>query len=59
MEKFLSPSRIADEGIFRQSFVGRLVEDHLARRRDCRKELWTLINFEMWLDRYRPEISFG
>jgi asparagine synthase (glutamine-hydrolysing) len=58
MEKFLSPSRIADEGIFRPSVVRRLVSDHLARRRDCRKELWTLINFEMWLEEYAPEISF-
>jgi asparagine synthase (glutamine-hydrolysing) len=56
LEKYLSPDRIQSEGIFEARVVSRYVDDHLARRRDCRKELWTLLNFGMWLEKYRPRV---
>ena len=48
----LSPERIRREGFFEPGMVARLVDDHLAGRRDNRKQLWTLFAFESWFDGY-------
>src|SRR3989454_7381769 len=42
MLSVLSPERIKREGYFDAGAVGRLIDDHLAGRRDNRKQLWTL-----------------
>ncbi|TMC36586.1 MAG: asparagine synthase (glutamine-hydrolyzing) [Chloroflexi bacterium] len=52
MLSVLSPDRIKREGYFDAGVVGRLIADHLAGRRDNRKQLWTLFAFEMWHDGY-------
>ena len=48
----LSPDRIARKGFFEPAAVSLLVDDHLAGRRDNRKQLWTLFVFELWHDAY-------
>jgi asparagine synthase (glutamine-hydrolysing) len=48
----LSPERILREGFFDPHGVNRLIDDHLAGRRDNRKQLWTLFAFELWHDGY-------
>ena len=48
----LDPQRLEREGIFNAAFVQRLVEDHLAGRRDYRKELWTLTVFQLWKEHW-------
>ncbi len=48
----LAPDRIARRGLFDPREVGRLLDDHLAGRRDNRKGLWSLLAFELWADRY-------
>ena len=50
----LSPDRISRRGLFNPSYVDRLLTDHVERRKDNRKLLWTLLMFEMWHDRYLP-----
>ena len=52
MLSVLSPERIARNGLFEAGAVGRLIEDHLAGRRDNRKQLWTLFAFELWREGY-------
>ncbi len=44
----LHPDRLRREGFFEPQAVQALLDDHLARRRDARKLLWTLLTFEMW-----------
>jgi asparagine synthase (glutamine-hydrolysing) len=51
----LSPSRIRAQGIFNAAEVGRLVSEHLAGRRDHRKQLWTLFVFQLWHRRWVEE----
>jgi asparagine synthase (glutamine-hydrolysing) len=46
----LSP-RATGRGWFREPYVRRLVDDHLAGRRDNSKGLWTLLVLELWLRR--------
>jgi asparagine synthase (glutamine-hydrolysing) len=48
----LSEDRIQKQGIFRPKAVTTLVEAHMDKRRDNRKELWNLMVFEMWYDRW-------
>ena len=50
--EMLDHHRLEREGIFNPSYVGRLVKDHLAGRRDNRKELWTLTMFQLWKERW-------
>ncbi len=44
----LAERRLRAEGIFDPAYVGKLLVDHDARRADRRKELWTLLVFELW-----------
>lgn len=47
-QETLSEETISREGLFNPKFVGRLLAEHLSRRKDHRKLLWTLFVFESW-----------
>ncbi|MFC5144781.1 asparagine synthase (glutamine-hydrolyzing) [Streptomyces aureoversilis] len=46
----LSPDRLDRHGLFEPSAVRRLVDDHLASRRDNSARLWALLCFQFWHD---------
>lgn len=48
----LSPERTEREGFLNPEYVTTLLEDHLRHKRDNRKQLWTLLVWELWVDRY-------
>jgi asparagine synthase (glutamine-hydrolysing) len=48
LEEVLSPDALRRRGLFRPEAVRRLIDDHRARRRDNRKQLYTLLAFELW-----------
>jgi asparagine synthase (glutamine-hydrolysing) len=48
----LSAERIRRQGLFDATYVSRLLQDHLERKRDNRKLLWTLLVFQLWHARY-------
>jgi asparagine synthase (glutamine-hydrolysing) len=48
----LSPDRLRRQGIFSPGAVEPLVREHLAGRRDHRKQLWTLFVFQLWHRRW-------
>jgi asparagine synthase (glutamine-hydrolysing) len=48
----LAGERLRRQGFFEAAFVQRLLDDHLSHRRDQRKELWTLLIFQLWYDQY-------
>jgi asparagine synthase (glutamine-hydrolysing) len=39
-------------GVFDAGYASALLDDHVARRRDGWKQLWTLLSFAAWYDRY-------
>jgi asparagine synthase (glutamine-hydrolysing) len=39
-----------DPHVFQRSAVRELLEDHVARRRDNRRELWTLVMLQCWYE---------
>jgi len=50
------PSRIRREGLLDGDFVSSLLQTHLRNQRDNRKQLWTLLVWELWSDRYHPTL---
>lgn len=52
MEELLSAKSLKRHGLFQESYVQRLVDDHVAFRRDNRKELWNLMVFQLWYNRW-------
>ena len=48
----LSADRLRRQGLFNAEYVNALLDDHLARRRDNRKPLWTLLMFQLWHTKY-------
>jgi asparagine synthase (glutamine-hydrolysing) len=46
----LSESRMKATGYFDPSCVRRLIEEHRTAKRNHRKVLWTMLNFELWRD---------
>lgn len=48
----LSAETLRRQGIFQPKTVQRLLTDHIAGRADYRKELWTLMCFQLWHRRW-------
>jgi asparagine synthase (glutamine-hydrolysing) len=52
LQDTLHERRIREGGILNPVAVRRLVDDHLAGRRDNRKPLWTVFMFERWREQW-------
>src|SRR5437588_673925 len=48
--ELLSPQRTLTQGYFDPQAVRRLLDDHVARRRDNSRQLWGLMSFSVWAD---------
>ena len=55
-EDFLSSDRVKREGFLNPQFVTTLLQDHLLNKSDNRKQLWTLLVWELWVSRYHPSL---
>ncbi|MEI6290607.1 MAG: asparagine synthase C-terminal domain-containing protein, partial [Chloroflexota bacterium] len=52
MQDLLSESYIKKQSYFNYQYTNQLMDDHLSRRKDNRKLLWTLLMFQMWYSNY-------
>jgi asparagine synthase (glutamine-hydrolysing) len=50
-QDMFAEERIRRQGIFNPREVTRLLHEHLSGRKDHRKQLWTLLVFQLWMDR--------
>jgi len=50
--ELLAPGRLRRQGLFDARHVQRLLEAHWARRANYRKQLWTLLMFQLWWEHY-------
>jgi len=48
----LSPAALSETGIFDPVAVGRLVDEHLSGRADHGNQLWLILQFELWRERW-------
>ena len=49
---YLSPERLRKQGLFDPACVSGMLERHLAGAANHRKELWTLLTFQLWAEAY-------
>jgi asparagine synthase (glutamine-hydrolysing) len=52
----LSSGRIGQERFLNPGFVTRLLQDHLSDKKDNRKQLWTLLVWELWVNQFHPSL---
>ncbi|HEY1267075.1 MAG TPA: asparagine synthase (glutamine-hydrolyzing) [Candidatus Binatia bacterium] len=48
----LSERRIKQQGYFNYACIRGLIDDHLKKKKDNRKLLWTLLIFQVWHEKY-------
>jgi asparagine synthase (glutamine-hydrolysing) len=48
----LSPDALRRQGFFRPESVGAMLDDHVAGKQDLSRQLWNLLVFSLWHDRY-------
>ena len=51
----LSPATIERQGYLDSGAVGRVLDDHISGREDLSRQIWGLLNFTLWFDRYARE----
>jgi asparagine synthase (glutamine-hydrolysing) len=52
MLDYFSEEKIRAQKIFNYTYIERLVEEQLTKRKDNREFLWTLLVFQLWYERY-------
>lgn len=52
MLDYLGQQRIERQGIFNYPYVKQLIDEQLARKKDNREPLWTLLIFQAWYEKY-------
>jgi hypothetical protein len=57
MRDLLSHDRLTASGVFDPYVVERLMAEHEAGTFDHRKQLWTLMRFEAWRQRWGVTVS--
>ncbi len=50
--ELLAGPRLRRQGLFRPEVVWEMIRAHRARRANFRKQLWTLLMFQLWYDAY-------
>lgn len=50
---YLSPERLRGQGLLDVAAVQRLVTEHLCGKRNHGRQIWLLVQLEMWLERWR------
>ena len=48
----LNKNRVERDGIFQYESIKRLIDEHLAVKKDNRKQLWSLIAFQLWKEHW-------
>ncbi len=56
VERYLGPDYVRRQDLFREGPIRRLIDDHNSFRVDNRKQLWTLLVFQLWHERYQPTL---
>jgi asparagine synthase (glutamine-hydrolysing) len=54
--EMLAYDRVRSEGFLNPEYVAQLLQDHLLNKRDNRKQLWTLLVWELWMNHYHASL---
>lgn len=50
LQEMLGYNRLKAQGIFNPQAVENLMQEHFSEKKDLRKQLWTLLVFQLWLE---------
>jgi asparagine synthase (glutamine-hydrolysing) len=53
----LAPATLGRQGVFDQTAVARLLDDHVAGREDLSRQLWGLLAFTLWYEHHVEGIT--
>jgi asparagine synthase (glutamine-hydrolysing) len=53
----LSADRLRTQGFFDPAAVNRLIESHVERQEDLSRQIWGLLMFSLWHDRYGAQVA--
>jgi asparagine synthase (glutamine-hydrolysing) len=59
MEDVLAPDRLKRHGLFRPPVVERLMREHVAKSADHSFQIWSLLIFQLWYDRFVDSTSIS
>lgn len=54
---FTSKEYIEKQGLFQFEFIDKLVQNHLEEKWDNKKLLWNILVFQLWYEKYKPNIG--
>jgi asparagine synthase (glutamine-hydrolysing) len=54
--EMLAPGRLRAQGFFEPAAVARLIDAHVARREDLSRQIWGLLMFSLWHERYLAQV---
>ncbi len=52
VQEILSQNSIAKRGYFNYNYIKHILKEHLEGKRDYSREIWSLLVFELWSERY-------
>lgn len=52
MHDLLAPKRLMEQGLFEPAYVSQLIAEHQGGVASHHKQLWTLLVFQLWYDRF-------
>jgi asparagine synthase (glutamine-hydrolysing) len=53
--EMLSPQRLRQQGVFQPETVTAILDRHTSRKEDLSRQIWGLLMFSLWHDRYATE----
>ena len=48
----LSNDNLKEIGLFNQSYIDKVLEEHMSKRKDNQRHIWSLMSFVMWYENY-------
>ena len=55
--EMLSPHRLRQQGVFQPETVTALLDRHTSRKEDLSRQIWGLLMFALWHDRYASQVQ--
>jgi asparagine synthase (glutamine-hydrolysing) len=52
VSELLGNNFVSRQGIFNHDYIASVVEEHMSGKKDNRKQLWTLLVFQMWWEKW-------
>jgi asparagine synthase (glutamine-hydrolysing) len=52
----LSKDNLKEIGLFNQSYIDKVLQEHMSKRKDNQRHIWSLMSFVMWYENYIQKV---